>query len=47
MLIADDPIIRSIESTGYPPWNRGYDPGYCDDEDETEDGPYVYDLWDD
>ena len=29
MLIPDDPIIRSIERTGYPPW--------MEDEPEEED----------
>ena len=30
MPIPDDPIIRSMERTGYPPWMR-------DDEDEEEE----------
>lgn len=30
-LIPDDPIIRCIERTGYPPWYF-----YGDDEDEEE-----------
>ena len=33
-LIDDDPIIRSIERTGYPYW---MDDGEMDDEDEEED----------
>lgn len=32
-LIPDDPIIRSIEQTGFPPW---IDPDYSEDE-ESED----------
>lgn len=34
MEIPDDPIIRSIERTGYPPW---IDPDYADDESEEDD----------
>ena len=30
--ILDDPIIRSMERTGYPPWMRDED----DDEEEEE-----------
>lgn len=30
--IPDDPIIRSIERTGYPPWY------FYDDDDEEEEG---------
>ena len=34
--IPDDPIIRCIERTGYPPWMQ--------DEEEEDDEPYaVYD----
>lgn len=33
-LIADDPIIRAMERTGYPPW---MDADYEDDEEEDED----------
>lgn len=32
--IPDDPIIRSIELTGYPPWT---DPDYESEEEEEED----------
>ena len=32
-LIPDDPIISSIERTGYPPWLADYD----DDDEEVED----------
>ena len=47
MLIPDDPIISCIERTGYPPWNKGYDPGYDDDDDEDfwtegDDGDVYY-----
>ena len=31
--IPDDPIIRSIERTGYPPWMRDED----DDEEEEDE----------
>ncbi len=34
MVIPDDPIIRSIERTGYPTW---IDPDYSDDESEEDD----------
>ena len=33
-LIADDPIIRTIERTGYPPW---MDADYEDDEEEDDE----------
>lgn len=34
--LRDDPIIRCMERTGYPPWMQ--------DEEEEEDGPWaVYD----
>lgn len=40
-LIADDPIIRSIERTGYPYWmaDTGADDEYddCDEEDEEDE----------
>lgn len=37
-LIADDPIIRSIERTGYPYWmaDTGADED-CDDSDEEDE----------
>ena len=34
--IPDDPIVRCIERTGYPPWMQGYD--YNDEEEDPEDG---------
>ena len=34
--IPDDPIISSIERTGYPPWFRNY-PDFDDDDLEEED----------
>lgn len=37
--IPDDPIIRCIERTGYPPWMQG---GYEDDEDEEYDDISLY-----
>jgi len=42
----DDPIIRSMEATGYPPWVRPYYPGCPDSlEDEfdyeEDDGPWT------
>lgn len=40
--IADDPIIRCMEATGYPPWFGGYDDDsilYDEDfEEEDYDG---------
>lgn len=33
--IPDDPIIRCIERTGYPPWMQGDD--YEDEEEYSED----------
>ena len=38
VLIPDDPIIRCIERTGYPPWYFYRD----DDEEEEEDEEDVY-----
>jgi hypothetical protein len=39
MNIPDDPIISSLERTGYPPWVRGYDDydSYEDDEEDDDD----------
>lgn len=34
-MISDDPIINSIERTGYPPWMR---PDYPDDDEPMEEG---------
>lgn len=34
-LIPDDPIIHSMERTGYPPWMQGYDE-YDEEEDDGE-----------
>ena len=34
ILIPDDPIIRSIERTGYPPW---MDPDYEEPEEEQDE----------
>lgn len=35
--LRDDPIIRCIERTGYPPWMQ-------DEDDESDDEPFaVYD----
>ena len=38
----DDPIIRSIEATGYPPWVRPYYPGCpsCLEDEEGYDDYY-------
>ena len=33
--IADDPIVRSMEQTGYPPWVK---PNYDEYEDEEDFG---------
>ena len=36
--LIDDPIIRCIERTGYPPWMQN------EEEEEEDDGPWaVYD----
>lgn len=36
--LPDDPIIRCIERTGYPPWMQD------DEEEEEDEGPWaVYD----
>ena len=35
-LIPDDPIVRSMERTGYPPWIREDPPDWEDEQDETE-----------
>jgi hypothetical protein len=39
--IPDDPIVRCIERSGYPPWMQdgGYDP---DDWEEVSDGDVFY-----
>lgn len=34
VLIPDDPIIASLESTGYPPWLQD---GWEDDEEDDDD----------
>ena len=39
-LIADDPIIRTTERTGYPPWLR---PDWEDDEEDDYDEEDEYD----
>lgn len=41
-LIPDDPIIRSMEATGLPPWqistrSRSYGSGFGDDYEEWEE----------
>lgn len=36
VLIPDDPIVRSMERTGYPPWTQDYICG--DDDDEKIEG---------
>jgi len=38
--IPNDPIIRSIERTGYPPWMQ--DGGYEDEDWEDEGGDIYY-----
>lgn len=38
-MIPDDPIIRRMERTGYPPW-------MCDEEDECEDEETVFAIYD-
>ncbi len=40
LIIPDDPIIRSMERTGYPPWFGYEDPDDdLEDEDEEEEEP--------
>jgi hypothetical protein len=40
-LIPDDPIVQSIERTGYPPWiDADYEE--TDEEEDTEDGESDY-----
>lgn len=36
VLIPDDPIVRSMERTGSPPWMQ--DDIYCNDDDEKIEG---------
>ena len=40
ILIPDDPIVRCVERTGYPPWVKEYPD--LDDEFEIEDGDEIY-----
>ena len=40
-LIPDDPIVQSIERTGYPPWIDA-DFEETDEEEDTEDGESDY-----
>lgn len=39
-LIRDDPIVRSMELTGYPPWMQKLPPDYEDDEWEEDADVY-------
>lgn len=34
ILIQDDPVIRSMERTGYPPWMRDDEPDEQEEDDE-------------
>lgn len=36
-IIPDDPIISSMERTGYPPWLIDYDDDDCEEEEEDDD----------
>jgi hypothetical protein len=36
-LIPDDPIIRSMENTGYPPWLAGFSGDEEEDDDVEEE----------
>ena len=36
-IIPDDPIISSIERTGYPPWLTDYDDDDCEEEEDDDD----------
>lgn len=41
ILIPDDPIIRCIERTGFPPWIRDdWEEGEEDDDDERDSEVY-------
>lgn len=44
-LVRDDPIIRSMQNTGYPPWMKYYEDGEDDEEEEyfTSEVFAVYD----
>ncbi len=44
-LLRDDPIIRSIQNTGYPPWIKYYEDDEDDEEEEYSTGEVfaVYD----
>lgn len=35
--IPDDPIVSSMERTGYPPWFRDFDEDDLEEEDEEDD----------
>lgn len=39
-LIPDDPIVRSLLETGYPPWFRNRPEDYEDEEWEDEEDVY-------
>ena len=46
--IPDDPVVRCMERTGYPPWVRPYYPGcpdsYEDEDEQYEDMAYWHDA---
>ena len=37
IMIPDDPIVRCIERTGYPPWMNSYSPYWDDYKEDDED----------
>lgn len=41
-LIPDDPVLRCIEQTGYPPWMQNQPIDYEDDDWEDGDGDVYY-----
>ena len=40
-LVRDDPIIRSMQNTGYPPWMKYYE----DDEDDEEEEYFTSEVF--
>ena len=37
IMIPDDPIVRCIERTGYPPWMKSYSSHWDDYKEDDED----------
>lgn len=44
LLIPDDPIISSIERTGYPPWMQGDDEEEESSLDDDDDEFYYWNI---